>query len=167
MPTYREEEARLRQEHGDLDIHRVVLEQDLKREYQEFLQEPQPRPVRQRRPTRPRRGAKSASGRASTTCRTSTSSVHFPDFRIEYEVDGRERHEDVELFTQHYRGAHAAGRAQAGFRIYVVGSRGGGGRSAPHPRLVEEFLDERTNILASAVVRQRTEGRVSALARSA
>jgi hypothetical protein len=23
--------------------------------------------------------------------------VHFPDYRIEYEVDGRERHEDVEL----------------------------------------------------------------------
>jgi hypothetical protein len=33
--TYRQEEARLREEHGDLDIRRVVLEQDLKREYQE------------------------------------------------------------------------------------------------------------------------------------
>ena len=38
--------------------------------------------------------------------------MHFPDYRIEYEVDGRERHEDVELFTPHYRGAHAASRAQ-------------------------------------------------------
>jgi hypothetical protein len=28
--------------------------------------------------------------------------VHFPDSRIEYEVDGREHHEDVELFTPHY-----------------------------------------------------------------
>lgn len=28
--------------------------------------------------------------------------------RFEYEVDGRERHEDIELFTPHYRGAHAA-----------------------------------------------------------
>jgi hypothetical protein len=46
----------------------------------------------------------------------------------------------VELFTPHYRGAHAASRAKAGFRIYVVGSRGGGGRSAPHPRGMEEFL---------------------------
>ena len=54
--TYRQEEARLRDEHGDLDIRRVILEQDLKREYQEFLQEPQPQPLRQRRPTRPRRG---------------------------------------------------------------------------------------------------------------
>jgi hypothetical protein len=35
--TYRQEEARLRDEHGGLDLRRVVLEQDLKREYQEFL----------------------------------------------------------------------------------------------------------------------------------
>jgi hypothetical protein len=35
--TYRQEEARLRDEHGDLEIRRVILEQDLKREYQEFL----------------------------------------------------------------------------------------------------------------------------------
>jgi hypothetical protein len=28
--------------------------------------------------------------------------VHFPDYRIEYEVDGRELHQDVELFTPHY-----------------------------------------------------------------
>ena len=33
------EEARLRDEHGGLDIRRVILEEDLKREYQEFLQE--------------------------------------------------------------------------------------------------------------------------------
>jgi hypothetical protein len=37
--TYRQEEARLRDDHPDLDIRRVVLEQDLKREYQEFLQD--------------------------------------------------------------------------------------------------------------------------------
>ena len=37
--TYRQEEARLREEHPDLEIRRVILEQNLKREYQEFLQE--------------------------------------------------------------------------------------------------------------------------------
>ena len=37
--TYRQEEARLRAEHEGLDIRRVILEQDLKREYQELLQE--------------------------------------------------------------------------------------------------------------------------------
>ena len=35
--TYRQEEARLRDEHPDLEIRRVILELDLKREYQEFL----------------------------------------------------------------------------------------------------------------------------------
>jgi hypothetical protein len=37
--TYRQEEARLRDEHDGFEVRRVVLEQDLKREYQEFLQE--------------------------------------------------------------------------------------------------------------------------------
>ena len=36
--TYRQEEARLRDEHGGLEVRRVVLDHDLKREYQEFLQ---------------------------------------------------------------------------------------------------------------------------------
>jgi hypothetical protein len=38
--TFPQEEARLRDEHPDLEIRRIILEQDLKREYQEFLQEP-------------------------------------------------------------------------------------------------------------------------------
>ena len=37
---YRQEEAGLREKHVDPEIRRVVLEQDLKREYQAFLQEP-------------------------------------------------------------------------------------------------------------------------------
>ena len=37
--TYRQEKARLREENGGLEIRRVILELDLKREYQEFLQE--------------------------------------------------------------------------------------------------------------------------------
>ena len=137
--TYRQEEARLRDEHGGLDIRRVILEQDLKREYQEFLQEH----------NRNRSDSDGRPDRSEDEIRDWArehdlpyfdGQVHFPDYRIEYEVDGRERHEDVELFTPHYRGAHAASRAKAGFRIYVVGSRGGAGRSAPHPRVMEEFL---------------------------
>ena len=42
--------------------------------------------------------------------------VQFPDFRIEYErPDGRRDVEDVEVTTLNYRGAHAAGKVQAGF----------------------------------------------------
>jgi hypothetical protein len=74
--------------------------------------------------------------------------VHFPDLRIEYrDRDGREDHEDIEVTTEHYRGAHAASVAQSGFSCYggsslrIGGggsSRGGGGR---HGGLAEEMLD--------------------------
>ena len=137
--TYRQEEARLRDEHGDLDIRRVILEQDLKREYQEFLQEHnRNRSDSDGRPDRDEDEIRDWAREHDLPY--FDGQVHFPDYRIEYEVDGRERHEDVELFTPHYRGAHAASHAKTGFRIYVVGSRGGGGRSAPHPRVMEEFL---------------------------
>jgi hypothetical protein len=137
--TFRQEEARLRDEHPDLEIHRVVLEQDLKREYQEFLQDHN-------------RGRSDSDGRPDRNddeirewarehhLPYFDDQVHFPDYRIEYEVDGREHHENLELFTPHYRGAHAASRRKTGFRIYVVGSRGSGGRSRPHPRIMEDFL---------------------------
>jgi len=137
--TFRQEEARLRDEHDILDIRRVVLEQDLKREYQEFLQDH----------NRNRSDSDGRPGRDENEIRDWArehdlpyvdGQVHFPDYRIEYEVDGRELHEDVELFTSHYRGAHAASRSKTGFRIYVVASAGRGGRSGPHPRLMEDFL---------------------------
>lgn len=137
--TFRQEEARLRDEYPYLEIRRVILEQDLKREYQEFLQEP----------NRGRSDSDGRPGRDENEVRDWArehdlpyfdDQVHFPDYRIEYEVDGRELHQDVELFTPHYRGAHAASGAKAGFRIYVVASRGGGGRSGPRPRGMEDFL---------------------------
>ena len=134
--TYRQEETRLREEHDGLEIRRVILEQDLKREYQEFLQEHnRDRPDSDGRPDRTEEEVRDWAREHDLSY--FDDHVHFPDYRIE--VDGRELHEDVELFTPHYRGAHAAGRSQAGFRIYVVGSRGGG-RSGPHPRGMEEFL---------------------------
>jgi hypothetical protein len=137
--TYRQEETRLRDEHDRPEIRRVVLEQDLKREYQEFLQEHN-------------RGRTDSDGRPDRDedeirrwahehdLPYFDGQVHFPDYRIEYEVDGREHHQDVELFTEHYRGAHAASHDKTGFRIYVVGSRGGRGRAVPRPRDMEEFL---------------------------
>jgi hypothetical protein len=137
--TYRQEEARLRNEHDGLEVRRVVLEQDLKREYQEFLQEHnRGRAESDGRPDRDEREIREWA--RDHDLPYFDGQVHFPDYRIEYEVDGRELHQDVELFTEHYRGAHAASHAQTGFRIYVVGSRGGRGRSGPHPRGMEGFL---------------------------
>lgn len=73
--------------------------------------------------------------------------AHFPDLRIEYrDRDGREDHEDIEVTTEHYRGAHAASVARSGFSCYGGsslriggggGSRGGGGH---HGGLAEEML---------------------------
>jgi hypothetical protein len=72
--------------------------------------------------------------------------VHFPDLRIEYqEADGRWDHDDIEVTTEHYRGAHGASVARSGFSCYSGsslriggrgGSRGGGGH---HGGLAEEM----------------------------
>jgi hypothetical protein len=106
-------------------VQRVVLEVDLKREYQDFLQQHN-------------KGRKDSDGRPDREEHEIADwarqhelpyfddQVHFPDFRIEYELDGRDGHEDVEVMTEHYRGGHAASRARAGFTC--VGSKGRGGR---------------------------------------
>jgi hypothetical protein len=134
--AYLREADRLREQGAD--IRRVVLDQELKREYQEWLQASN-------------RGRADSDGRPDRDAREIErwahehdlpyfdDQVHFPDFRIEYELHGREQHEDVEVVTEHYRGAHAASVARAGFRCY---GRGGGGRggSGIDPRLAEGFV---------------------------
>jgi hypothetical protein len=75
--------------------------------------------------------------------------VHFPDVRIEYlEPDGRWDREDIEVVTPHYRGAHSASVARSGFSTYggvslrISGSGGGGrgGRGGRTPSVAEELL---------------------------
>ena len=54
--------------------------------------------------------------------------VHFPDLRIEYqEVDGRLDHDDIDVVTEHYRGAHAASVAKSGFISFAGDSVKAGG----------------------------------------
>jgi hypothetical protein len=53
------------------------------------------------------------------------------------------RHEDIEVVTGHYRGAHAEASARSGFTRYrslscTVGGRSG--RRTPDPRLADELL---------------------------
>ncbi len=69
--------------------------------------------------------------------------VHFPDVRIEYEErDGCWDHRDVEVVTVHYRGAHGAAAGRSGFARYAGSSaRIGGGRRGVKSRFAEEFLD--------------------------
>ena len=60
--------------------------------------------------------------------------------------DGRRDVEDVEVTTLNYRGAHAAGKVQAGFTRFRgssarVGGSGASGRATSvDPRVAEEFL---------------------------
>jgi len=142
-PAYRRTEERLRGQGGR--VRRVVLDYELKRDYQRFLQERN-------------RGKKDCDGRPDREPAEiarwarehelpyDDGHVRFPDARIEYEDrDGRSRHEDREVVTAHYRGAHAGATAKSGFTCYLsmgcsVGGRGGGGRRTAHPRIAEELL---------------------------
>ena len=141
--AYQRTEERLRGEAGR--VRRVVLDYELKRDYQRFLHERN-------------RGRKDCDGRPDREPEEiarwarehdlpyDDEHVHFPDARIEYEDrDGRSRHEDIEVLTAHYRGAHARAAAKSGFTCYrvvggLVGGRGGGGGRTAHPRIAEEFL---------------------------
>ena len=145
LHAYREAADDLRASGGR--VRRVVLERDLKREYQQFLQAPN----RERRSSsgRPARSADEiARWAADRQLPERDGHVQFPDARVEYEcADGRPDVRDLEVVTPHYRGAHAAAKARSGFSAHRAsgarltarhqGVRGGRG---PDPRVAEELL---------------------------
>jgi hypothetical protein len=124
----------------------VVLDFELKREYQRFLQERN----RQKRDGggRPdRTGDEIREWALAHRLPYEDEHVQFPDVRIEYEDrDGRRDTEDLEIVTPHYRGAHAAAKGRSGFRQYRssgarIGGRSGRGRGRPFdPRVAEDIL---------------------------
>jgi DNA-binding MarR family transcriptional regulator len=155
--AYEEAAARIASRGGQ--VRRVVLDYELKRDYQQCRQ----RPERQRRGDA--QDADRAAGDAAAWARAQQlpvddGHVQFPDVRIEYDDrDGRRQVEDIEIMTPHYRGAQAAAKARAGFTQYRAagarvggrrgrgtgggGARSGGGRRAGRgcdPRLAEELL---------------------------
>jgi hypothetical protein len=137
--AYLDEAERLRDDGAH--IHRVILENDLKREYQEFLQE------RNRdhddSDGRPDRSLDEVLGWArehDLPC-DDQGHVQFPDFRIEYDIDGRDHTLDVEVMTPHYRGAHAAAKSGSGFTLYWSVRDGGRGRRGGRtPSVIDELL---------------------------
>jgi hypothetical protein len=140
--AYQRAEARLR-ERGS-EVRRVVLDSELKREYQRFLHERnRGRRDCDGRPDREPAEIEAWAQERGLPC--DEGHVRFPDVRVEYEdIDGLCRYEDLEVVTEHYRGAHASGAAQSGFTCYragrgLVGGRGGSGRTS-HPRLAEELI---------------------------
>jgi len=126
--AYEREAERLAER--DVRIDRVVLDYELKREYQRWLHERDR--DRDDYDGHPDRDAEEiAQWALEHDLPYFDEQVHFPDLRIEYEEpDGRRLHEDVEVLTAHYRGAHAAAAAKSGFSAYrgVSARIGGGGR---------------------------------------
>lgn len=128
-------------------VRRIVLEQEMKRDYQQFLQAPnRGRGRSTRRP--PRHAEEIARWAHERQLPVADEHVQFPDVRLECETpDGRREYEDVEVMTPHYRGAHAAAKVRAGFTRYgAIGARlsgaGSGSRAgrARDARLAEEML---------------------------
>ena len=128
-------------------IRRVVLEEELKRDYQRFLQA-ETRARRERGGAAERDPDVVARWAQEHQLPFNDGHVELPDARLEYEDrDGRRAVEDIEVVTPHYRGAHAAAKVSAGFTCYrAAGARLGGvrttGRSGRgvNPRLAEELL---------------------------
>jgi DNA-binding MarR family transcriptional regulator len=133
-------------ERGDC-VRRVVLEEELKREYQRFLQT-ENRARRESGEPREEREQAVARWAQEHQLPYEDGHVQLPDARLEYEDrDGRRAVEDIEVVTPHYRGAHAAAKARSGFTRYrAFGARVGGlrvtGRSGRgvDPRVAEELL---------------------------
>jgi hypothetical protein len=108
-------------------IERVVLDYELKREYQTFLNRPGPSESDDQ--------AADAEAFASRWSLPVTDGhIELPDLRIEYETpDGRLEHRDLELVTEHYSRGQLAGKARAGFALYRASGSGGGRSGVSRP----------------------------------
>jgi hypothetical protein len=138
--------AAVRLEERGLRVRRVVLDYELKRTYQRFLQDGNRGDGRNSgRPTRDRdeiRAWAAAEGLPMVR-----DHVQFPDVRIEYEhPDGRRDHEDLELATGHYNSRQMAAKRASGFTLQrSTAARLGSGKSrrggAPFdPQVAEAVL---------------------------
>ena len=112
-------------------IERVVLDYELNRDYQTFLN-------RRDRPADATTDTDMRAFAAAHGLSVVDGHLELPDLRIEYEsADGRHESRDVELVTEHYSRAQLAGKAQAGFSLYRAAGAGrlgsGGGRRGGTP----------------------------------
>lgn len=127
-----EEAARPLQESG-ARIQRVVLDYELKAEYQWFLQENnRGNPHSSGRPDRS--AEEIAEWASAHGLPSNRGHVQFPDVRIEYErPDGSPAHEDLEVDTEHYNSRQMAGKRASGFKMCSgASSHGRGSPFDPH-----------------------------------
>lgn len=127
-------------------VDRVVLDYELKREYQKWLHErDRDRPDHDGKPDRTDEEIRAWA--LEHDLPYFDGEVHFPDVRIEYEdADGRRDHQDVEVTTEHYRGAHGASVARtrfschSGISLRLGGGGGSRGRGGRNGGLAEELI---------------------------
>lgn len=115
---YQAEADRIEAEGGRVE--RVVLDYELKREYQAFLNRPD-------RPDEADQRDDLEAFAASAKLPVVDDHLELPDLRIEYEMpDGRLEYRDVELVTEHYSRSQLAGKSAAGFALYRAAGAGRG-----------------------------------------
>jgi hypothetical protein len=116
--AFKKEAGRIEDEGGC--VTRVILDYELKSNYQSFLN----------RPGRLEEADLDADRHAfaeANGLHVVRGHLELPDLRIEYETpDGRLEHRDVELITEHYSRGQLAGKARAGFTCYRAGGSGRG-----------------------------------------
>jgi len=124
---FQAEAARIDAEGGRVE--RIVLDYELKRDYQRFLN-------RTDRPPDTSREDDMVAFAADAKLPVVDGHLELPDLRIEYETaDGRMEYRDVELVTEHYSRSQLAGKNAAGFAMYRAagaGGRRGGTPLDPH-----------------------------------
>jgi hypothetical protein len=125
--VYKAEAARIEKD-GGRPV-RVVLDYELKRDYQAYLH-------RKERPASETLEEARDAFAASRQLPVVDGHLELPDLRIEYETaDGCREVRDLELLTEHYSRAQIAGKAEAGFVAYRSGSgsRSGNARTGGTP----------------------------------
>lgn len=99
-------------------VDRVVLDYELKRDYQTFLNRPD-------RSEHADREEETAAFAAANRLPVIDDHLELPDLRIEYETkDGRLEYRDLELVTEHYSRSQLSGKARAGFSLYRAAGAG-------------------------------------------
>jgi hypothetical protein len=126
---YQAEAARLESDGGR--VTRVVLDYELKRDYQSFLNRPD-------RPDDADRADDVEAYAVRSGVPVVDGHLELPDLRIEFETpDGRLEYRDVELVTEHYSRGQMAGKSAAGFALYRAAgaghARGSGARRGGTP----------------------------------
>ena len=124
---YQQEAAQIERDGGR--VTRVVLDYEIKRDYQQFLH-------REDRDDDVDLRADRLAFAETHGLSVVNDHLELPDLRIEYETEtGRTEYRDVELVTEHYSREQLAGKARAGFICYrAAGSdtRRGGTPHDPH-----------------------------------